>query len=58
MRLPHRGRQFERITYHASVTQCLGGLQVSGHPGAAHVAAKLLDALRCPIDTLPGWQRA
>ncbi|KAL4430401.1 hypothetical protein ABPG77_002207 [Micractinium sp. CCAP 211/92] len=27
MRLPHRGRRFERITYHAKVTQCLGGLQ-------------------------------
>lgn len=30
MRLPHRGRRFERITYHAKVTQCLGGLQVTG----------------------------
>lgn len=29
MRLPRRGRRFERITYHAKVTQCLGGLQVS-----------------------------
>jgi hypothetical protein len=28
MRLPHRGRRFDRITYHANVTQCLGGLQV------------------------------
>ncbi len=28
MRLPRRGRRFERITYHAQVTQCLGGLQV------------------------------
>ncbi|KAI7843029.1 hypothetical protein COHA_003361 [Chlorella ohadii] len=27
MRLPRRGRRFERITYHAQVTQCLGGLQ-------------------------------
>lgn len=28
MRLPARGRRFHRITYHARVTQCLGGLQV------------------------------
>ncbi|KAI3425304.1 hypothetical protein D9Q98_009069 [Chlorella vulgaris] len=27
MRLPRRGRTFERITYHAQVTQCLGCLQ-------------------------------
>lgn len=33
MRLPRRGRTFERITYHAKVTQCLGGLQVG--PGGA-----------------------
>lgn len=26
MRLPKRGMTFDRITYHASVTQCLGGL--------------------------------
>ena len=26
MRLPSRGLTFDRITYHASVTQCLGGL--------------------------------
>ena len=28
MHLPYRGREFDRITYHARVTQCLGGLQV------------------------------
>ena len=33
MRLPRRGRRFERITFHARVTQCLGGLQARG--GAA-----------------------
>lgn len=27
MRLPPRGRRFSRITYHARVTQCLGGVQ-------------------------------
>ena len=26
MRLPGRGLAFDRITYHGSVTQCLGGL--------------------------------
>ena len=26
MRLPRRGMVFDRITYHADVTQCLGGL--------------------------------
>ena len=26
MRLPSRGLAFDRITYHASVTQCLGSL--------------------------------
>ena len=26
MRLPKRGMTFDRITYHANVTQCLGGL--------------------------------
>lgn len=26
MRLPRRGLTFDRITYHADVTQCLGGL--------------------------------
>ena len=26
MRLPKRGMSFDRITYHADVTQCLGGL--------------------------------
>lgn len=26
MRLPRRGLRFHRITYHARVTQCLGGL--------------------------------
>lgn len=26
MRLPHRGRCFDRITFHANVTQCLGAL--------------------------------
>jgi ureidoglycolate hydrolase len=26
MRLPRRGLSFSRITYHANVTQCLGGL--------------------------------
>lgn len=29
MRLPRRGLDFSRITYHASCTQCLGGLQSS-----------------------------
>ena len=35
MRLPKRGRQFDRITFHANVTQCLGALQVwrGGGPG-------------------------
>lgn len=32
MRLPRRGRTFERITYHAQVTQCLGCLQVGYRP--------------------------
>jgi ureidoglycolate hydrolase len=27
MRIPERGMRFTRITYHADVTQCLGGLQ-------------------------------
>lgn len=26
MKLPKRGLRFHRITYHANVTQCLGGL--------------------------------
>ena len=26
MQLPHRGLQFDRITFHANVTQCLGAL--------------------------------
>lgn len=26
MRIPRRGMKFDRITYHAKVTQCLGGL--------------------------------
>eukprot|EP00878_Enallax_costatus_P024862 GHUV01026555.1.p1 GENE.GHUV01026555.1~~GHUV01026555.1.p1 ORF type:complete len:156 (+),score=20.55 GHUV01026555.1:110-577(+) len=29
MRLPRRGLEFNRITYHANCTQCLGGLQSS-----------------------------
>lgn len=29
MRIPRRGLQFSRITYHAKCTQCLGGLQSS-----------------------------
>lgn len=28
MRLPRRGLAFDRITYHAKVTQCLGSLGV------------------------------
>ena len=28
MRIPRRGLQFDRITYHARVTQCLGSLTV------------------------------
>lgn len=31
MRLPHRGLKFDRITYHANVTQCLGGLNPPGY---------------------------
>ena len=28
MRIPRRGLQFDRITYHERVTQCLGSLTV------------------------------
>uniref|UniRef100_A0A383WDS5 Ureidoglycolate hydrolase n=1 Tax=Tetradesmus obliquus TaxID=3088 RepID=A0A383WDS5_TETOB len=38
MRLPKRGLCFSRITYHASVTQCLGGLN-PGQPWYMVVAA-------------------
>ena len=43
MRLPKRGMAFDRITYHAKVTQCLGGLTpsdwylvVAAPTGSAH----------------------
>lgn len=47
MRLPRRGRTFERITYHAKVTQCLGGLQPAS-PWFLVVARPTLSVQRHP----------
>ncbi|PSC74878.1 ureidoglycolate hydrolase [Micractinium conductrix] len=47
MRLPRRGRRFERITYHARVTQCLGVLQPAS-PWFMVVAAPTLSVERYP----------
>lgn len=37
MRIPRRGLQFSRITYHAKCTQCLGGLQSSTGTSPWHI---------------------
>lgn len=47
MRLPKRGRSFHRITYHAKVTQCLGGLLPS-QPWYLAVSAPTLDVDKYP----------
>lgn len=38
MRLPRKGLSFDRITYHAKVSQCLGALP--GHAAATQTAAR------------------
>ena len=39
MKLPHRGDSFDRITYHAEVTQCLASTGVDARPWFIGVAA-------------------
>ena len=39
MKLPHRGDSFDRITYHAAVTQCLASTGVDARPWYIGVAA-------------------
>jgi hypothetical protein len=47
MRLPRRGRRFNRITFHAKVTQCLGAL-APVQPWFLVVAAPTMDVERWP----------
>jgi hypothetical protein len=47
MRLPRRGRTFHRITYHAKVTQCLGGL-LPAQPWFLAVAAPTMSVDHYP----------
>ena len=54
MTLPHRGRTFDRITYHAQCTQCLGALAHAA-PWFLVVAAPTHSVDAYPRTEVRGW---
>ena len=51
MKLPHRGHSFDRITYHASVTQCLASTGVPSDSASSASSASWYIAVAAPTFT-------